>query len=41
MLKEFREFAMRGSVLDKECPFCLSGIALKAKRCPHCTSQLG
>ncbi|MCJ7586697.1 MAG: large-conductance mechanosensitive channel protein MscL [Candidatus Aminicenantes bacterium] len=25
----------------KECPFCLSAIALKAKRCPHCTSQLG
>ncbi len=25
----------------KECPFCLSAIALKATRCPHCTSQLG
>jgi large conductance mechanosensitive channel len=24
----------------KECPFCLSVIALKARRCPHCTSQL-
>lgn len=25
----------------KECPYCLSGIPLKATRCPHCTSQLG
>ena len=24
----------------KECPYCLSTIALKAKRCPHCTSEL-
>ncbi len=24
----------------KECPFCLSVIALKARRCPQCTSQL-
>jgi large conductance mechanosensitive channel len=25
----------------KECPFCKSSIALKATRCPHCTSELG
>jgi len=24
----------------KECPYCLSQIALKASRCPNCTSQL-
>ena len=24
----------------KECPFCASTIALKAVRCPHCTSEL-
>ena len=24
----------------KECPFCLSSIAIKATRCPHCTSEL-
>lgn len=24
----------------KECPFCLSTIAIKATRCPNCTSQL-
>jgi large conductance mechanosensitive channel len=25
----------------KECSFCLSEIAIKAARCPHCTSELG
>ena len=24
----------------KECPYCFSAIALKARRCPNCTSQL-
>ncbi len=24
----------------KECPYCASQIALKASRCPHCTSEL-
>ncbi len=24
----------------KECPFCLSAIALKATRCAHCTAEL-
>jgi len=24
----------------KECPFCASSIALKATRCPYCTSEL-
>ena len=24
----------------KDCPFCVSTIALKATRCPHCTSEL-
>ena len=25
---------------SKECPFCASSIAIKATRCPHCTSEL-
>jgi large conductance mechanosensitive channel len=25
----------------KECPFCTSAIAIRATRCPNCTSQLG
>jgi large conductance mechanosensitive channel len=24
----------------RDCPFCLSGIPLKATRCPHCTSEV-
>lgn len=24
----------------KDCPYCFSGIPLKATRCPHCTSEL-
>jgi large conductance mechanosensitive channel len=24
----------------KDCPFCFSSIAIKATRCPNCTSQL-
>lgn len=27
-------------VVTKECPFCTSAIAIKATRCPRCTSQL-
>ena len=25
---------------EKECPFCITTISIKATRCPHCTSQL-
>lgn len=25
---------------DKECPYCLTNIAIKATRCPNCTSEL-
>lgn len=28
------------AVTTKECPFCFTGVPLKAIRCPHCTSQL-
>ncbi len=24
----------------KECPYCLSAMAIKATRCPHCTSEI-
>ncbi|MHB8846654.1 MAG: large conductance mechanosensitive channel protein MscL [Nitrospirota bacterium] len=24
----------------KDCPYCLSAIAIKATRCPHCTSEI-
>jgi len=26
---------------NRECPFCATDIPVKAKRCPHCTSELG
>lgn len=26
--------------ITKECPYCLSSIAIKATRCSHCTSEL-
>ena len=25
---------------QKDCPFCMSSVPIKATRCPHCTSQL-
>jgi large conductance mechanosensitive channel len=28
------------AVATRECPFCVSPVALKATRCPHCTSML-
>ena len=28
------------ALTTRECPFCLTTIALKATRCPHCTSEL-
>jgi large conductance mechanosensitive channel len=36
-----REKAPPAEPATKECPFCRSTIALKATRCPHCTSELG
>lgn len=26
--------------VTRDCPFCFSGVAMQATRCPHCTSQL-
>jgi large conductance mechanosensitive channel len=28
------------AVTTKDCPFCASSIAIKATRCPHCTSEI-
>jgi large conductance mechanosensitive channel len=25
---------------EKECPYCMTKISIKATRCPHCTSEL-
>lgn len=32
--------AVNAEPTEKECPFCISKIPIKATRCPHCTSQL-
>lgn len=35
-----KELAAPPPPTTKECPYCLSSVAIKATRCPHCTSQL-
>lgn len=35
-----KEEAAPAPASTKECPFCVSTIAIKATRCPQCTSQL-
>ncbi|SEM58538.1 large conductance mechanosensitive channel [Syntrophus gentianae] len=32
--------AAEAAPTTKECPYCLSSIAIKATRCPNCTSEL-
>ena len=39
-LKRQEEAAPPPAPATKECPFCASTIALKAKRCPQCTSEI-
>ena len=34
------EEAAPAAPTTKDCPHCLSQIAIKASRCPHCTSEL-
>ena len=34
------EEAAEEAPTTKDCPFCLSSIAIKATRCPQCTSEL-
>lgn len=28
------------SPITKDCPYCASAISIRARRCPHCTSEL-
>lgn len=39
-INKLQKPAAAAPAVTKECPFCTSAIALKASRCPHCTSQL-
>ena len=38
--KEMEEETPPAEPTTKECPYCLSTVAIKASRCPHCTSEL-
>ena len=33
--------AAEAAATEKECPFCCTQIPINAKKCPHCTSDLG
>jgi large conductance mechanosensitive channel len=37
----FKKPAVAAAPTTQDCPYCLMAIPLKARRCPHCTSELG
>jgi large conductance mechanosensitive channel len=39
-VNKLRAPAAPGTPATKDCPYCASAIAIKASRCPNCTSQL-
>ena len=36
-----KEEAAEEAATEKTCPFCCTQIPINAKKCPHCTSELG
>ena len=40
VVRQINRLKRKPEVVTKECPYCLSKVALKATRCPHCTSTL-
>ena len=40
MLTDEKKEEAPAAPTTKKCPFCCSEVALKATRCPHCTSEL-
>ena len=40
IVRQVNRFKRPAAVTTRECPFCASQIALKATRCPHCTSEV-
>ena len=40
LVKQINRFKKEAEVTTKECPKCVSAIAIKATRCPCCTSEL-
>lgn len=39
-MKKKQPPAPAGAPISKECPFCISTIPIKARRCPNCTSEI-
>src|SRR5580700_1940936 len=39
-VNNWKEPVAAPAVTTRECPYCLSQVALKATRCPNCTSEL-
>ena len=39
--KAKKEEIEEAAATEKECPFCCTSIPINAKKCPHCTSDLG
>jgi large conductance mechanosensitive channel len=40
IVKQVNRFKAPVAPTTRECPYCLSGIPLKAVRCAHCTSEI-
>jgi large conductance mechanosensitive channel len=40
LIRQVNRLKAKPELTTKECPHCLSKIALRASRCPHCTSEL-
>ena len=40
MLTDEKKEEVPAAPTTKKCPFCCSEVAIKATRCPHCTSEL-
>lgn len=40
LVKQLNRFKKEAETTTKECPKCISKIAIAATRCPHCTSEL-
>jgi large conductance mechanosensitive channel len=40
VVKQINRFKKEAEVTTKECPKCISAIAIAATRCPCCTSEL-
>ena len=39
-VNRFKKKEEPAAPVTKNCPYCLSGVPVKATRCPHCTSEL-